>query len=67
MKSEFGEYQTCIRLTGRSVIGIGHTPAESRRNAFDAIEARNPDLTGFCAVMKTMKGNPERVSEGRRA
>jgi len=67
MRTDFGEYQTCIRLSTRSVIGIGHTPAESRRNAFDAIEQRNPDLAGLCAVMKTMKGNPERISAGRRA
>jgi len=53
MVGSFGNYQCVIRLSGRTIIGIGHTTNEARRNAMDAIEDRNPDLAGFCAVMKT--------------
>lgn len=51
--NNFGNYQCTIRLSCRTVIGVGHTPGEARRNAFGIIEDRNPDLAGFCAAMKT--------------
>lgn len=57
----FGDYQAELRVGGRLYIGIGHTPGEARRNVFDAVEARNPDLGGFCAVMRTTPITVERV------
>ena len=63
--TNFGDYHCTIRTQSRSVIGIGHTPTEARRNAFDAIEARNPDLAGFCAVMRTAHIPTERSRSAR--
>jgi len=63
--NSFGDFQTSLRINGRCYLGVGHTPAESRRNAFDAIADRNPDLAGFCAVMRTSNVNAERVSATR--
>ena len=62
----FGEYQTTIRINNRTVIGLGHTPQEARRNAWDAVEERNPDLAGLCAVMRTGPINAERTSAARK-
>jgi len=31
-----GKYQACIRTTNRTYLGMGWTPAEATRNAFDA-------------------------------
>ncbi len=66
-KSDFGNYQCTLRLTSRTVLGIGHTPSEARRNALACISERNPDLEGFCAVMKTMNIKTERVGHDNRA
>jgi hypothetical protein len=64
----FGDYQTTLRVNHRrAVIGVGHTPDEARRNALAIIEESNPDLAGFCAVMKAMNLPVERVSSARSA
>ena len=65
--SDFGNYQCTLHLTSRTVIGVGHTPFEARKMALDCIESRNPDLAGFCAVMKTAPIQTERVGHDNRA
>lgn len=36
VQTSLGDYQTTIRVGRKTYLGVGHTPAESRRNAIDA-------------------------------
>lgn len=63
--NNFGDYHVTIRTLSHTVIGVGHTPSEARRNAFDALECKNPDLAGFCAVMRTCHISTERSRSAR--
>lgn len=40
----FGSFQKEVRLNGRLYLGVGHTPAEAHRNAWDAVEV-SPSCT----------------------
>lgn len=43
-QTSLGDYQTILRVGRKTFIGVGHTPAESRKNAVDAYDEK----TGTC-------------------
>ena len=63
--NSFGTYQTCVTVNGRSFLGLGHTPAEAHRNAWDAVGERYQDWSGVGAVMRSGPVMAERVGSVR--
>ena len=63
--NSFGTYQTCVTINGRSFLGLGHTPAEAHRNAWDAVGERYQDWSGVGAVMRSGPVMAERVGSAR--
>ena len=63
--NSFGTYQTCITVNGRSFLGLGHTPAEAHRNAWDAVGERFELMAGVGAVMRSGPVMADRVGSAR--
>jgi len=63
-QTSLGDYQTILRVGRRTFIGVGHTPAESRRNAIAAFDEKTGTCIGsLMADRLTMV--TERASHGR--
>lgn len=63
----FGSFQKEVRLNGRLYLGVGHTPAEAHRNAWDAVKDRCGDsVEGLVSVMRQhpIRGSVVRSTKG---